>query len=67
MQYNEGKAQAKAHNFSGYVECSSANQVHLEKVMYVALESVFKFRGDISRSTSVNMLNDAMESGIFNQ
>lgn len=59
VQYDEGKAQAKAFNFSGYVECSSANLTHLDKVMYVALESVLKFRGDVSRSTSINMMNDS--------
>lgn len=63
MSYDEGKAQAKAFNFSGYVECSSANLVHLDKVMYVALESVLKFRGDISRSTSINIANES--TGVF--
>lgn len=58
VQYDEGKAQAKAFNFSGYVECSSANNAQLDKVMYCALESVFKFRGDVSRSTSISMMND---------
>lgn len=65
VQYDEGKAQAKAFNFSGYVECSAANKAHLDKVMYVALESVLKFRGDISRSTSISVQNDVNASGIY--
>lgn len=67
VQYDEGKAQAKAFNFSGYVECSSANNAQLDKVMYVALESVFKFRGDVSRSTSINMMNDLQSGDMIDQ
>lgn len=58
ITYAEGRQTAKQYNFTGYVECSAAQNVHLDKVIYVALEAVTKFRGDITRSTSISMMND---------
>lgn len=65
VTYNEGRTLARNQNFSGYVECSAANLQRLEHVIYVAIDSVHRFRGDVSRSTSINLVNDANQGALF--
>jgi Ras homolog gene family, member A len=46
IKYEHARMRAKDYNFTGYVECSAANLQNLNKVMYVAIDSVLRFRNE---------------------
>jgi len=52
IKYEHARMRAKDYNFTGYVECSSVNLQNLNKVMYVAIDSVLRFRSEDGNFTS---------------